>query len=802
MKSRGFYSFLLQYSVILLSVVVTILLATQYYFSYQMVLEFATKRFVHLAKQSSFMVQEKDQQSKEIVSLLGHAPMVKDNAYFDDEEALLKFFITPIKQNNKIFAIYIGYPNGNYFEVVNVNHSPTVSTMFNAPKKARWIVVKVIRQSPLENTAKRISHFYDKNLQYLSELQEHTEYNPLKRPWYKEAVTHQGEVTRGSPYLYYRLKKMGITYALALEDHKSVIAMDVTLEGLSQFLKELKSTTQAEIYMLENDKLIASSEPSHNTLDPQIVQALSSPNKPIDSYRKDGTAYLYMIVPIAHSSGNLKLAFKVEKAQMMKPYLYLIYVEMAVTFLLMLLLIPLVRYLSKSFTQPINHLMKENEKVKQFDFKSVTPIRSDIDELNQLSESMVAMAHSIQAHELKQEELLEAFIHLIADMIDAKSPYTGEHCKRVPLITNMLLDEANRSTKGELRTFHIDDAEVRKGIEWSAWLHDCGKLVVPDYIIDKATKLETVYNRIHEIRTRFEVCLRDAKIKALRSIIDGVPQKEAYREYYVTKEKLKEEYAFIAQMNMGDFKMTPQAKEKLKKIASTTWERHFPKCIGISWQEHERFQCGPKELLPVKERLIYDDEAHKSRRKKSDYTLYKEADVKMDIPSLLYNEGELYNLTVEHGTITKEEKFKIQEHVIHTLTILRGLPWSDKLKRIVEDAANHHEYLDGTGYPRALKEEQLNIPAKIMVIADIFEALTSTDRPYKHSKTLSEAIDIMIVMAQEHKLDATLLELFIEKEIYLIYAKEHLRPEQIDLEHLDHHTILKRIEAIEKKQKG
>jgi len=792
MKHRGFRGFLLRYSLIILASVVTVLLMTQYYFSYQMVLELATKRFEHLAKESTLLIQEKDRKSKEIVALLGHAPMVKDDAYFDNEMALLNFFTTPMRQNNKIFAIYIGYPNGNYFEVVNVAHSPAVRTMFNAPEGARWIVVKVIRQSPMQEKAKRISHFYDKELHYLSKLEEQTAYNPLKRPWYKEAMSHHG-VTRGTPYRFYRLKKMGITYAMALEDQKSVIAMDLTLEGLNHFLYELAQSTQTAIYMLEDDQLIASSDADQSILDRPMKEAFASTKRSLDTYYKDGKAYLYMIIPVEHDSGALKLAFKAEKAKMMQPYLYLIYMEMGVTLLLMLLLIPLVGYLAKRFTQPIDALMKENEKVKALNFKAVTPIKSDIQELNQLSHSMVSMAQSIQAHEAKQEELLEAFIHLIADMIDAKSPYTGEHCKRVPLLTDMLLEEANQSTKEGLESFHIDDPEVRKGIEWSAWLHDCGKLVVPDYIIDKATKLETVYNRIHEIRTRFEVCLRDAKIEALEQILEGATREEAFREYAAEAQKLQEAFRLIAQMNMGDFKMTQEAQEQLHQIASKQWVRHFPKCEGLSWQEKERYRCSKEEELPVVEQLIYDDDALKTVRKESDYQLFKEAGVKMDIPSLLYNEGELYNLEIAYGTITKEEKFKIQEHVIHTLTILKGLPWNDKLKRIVEDAANHHEYLDGTGYPRALNATQLNIPAKIMVIADIFEALTSTDRPYKRSKTLSEALEIMTLMVEEGKLDGTLFALFIEKQIYLTYAKNHLNEAQIDLEAIDEEDLLKRV---------
>jgi len=460
-----------------------------------------------------------------------------------------------------------------------------------------------------------------------------------------------------------------------------------------------------------------------------------------------------------------------------------------------LLLIPLIRRLSRGFVEPIEMLMAENDKVKKREFDKVMPIASRIDELNLFSDSLVGMAKSIKEHEANQEKLLDAFIHLIANMIDTKSPYTGEHCKRVPVLTHMILDEINGSDIEAFKEFSIKDKEILKGIEWSSWLHDCGKLLIPNAVIDKATKLETVYNRIHEIRVRFEVLLRDAQIKYLESILDGESYQKATELFEATKAQLQSDFEFIAKINVGDRKLSEADYERLIRISNITLERNFSKRIGISWQERE-LMGTEEESLPVQENLLVDAKEHMIPRSQSDFLLYEKENVKMQIPKLLYNKGELYNLCISSGTITKEEQFKIQEHAIHTLKILKELPWSDKLKDIVEDAANHHEHLDGSGYPRALKEDELSVPARIMAIADIFEALTATNRPYKESNTLSQAITIMTEMVKAKNIDREIFKLFIEKKIYLKYAKTYLKASQIDLEKINEDAILQELKSL------
>jgi HD-GYP domain-containing protein (c-di-GMP phosphodiesterase class II) len=152
----------------------------------------------------------------------------------------------------------------------------------------------------------------------------------------------------------------------------------------------------------------------------------------------------------------------------------------------------------------------------------------------------------------------------------------------------------------------------------------------------------------------------------------------------------------------------------------------------------------------------------------------------MEVPQYLYNRGELYNLTLERGTLTPEERYKINEHVIMTIRMLERLPFPENMKEIPKIAGEHHEMINGEGYPRQLAKEALSIPSRIMAIADIFEALTASDRPYNQAKKVSEALSIMYKMKKENHIDADLFNLFIRSGAYREYANAYLHPEQID----------------------
>jgi HD-GYP domain-containing protein (c-di-GMP phosphodiesterase class II) len=378
-----------------------------------------------------------------------------------------------------------------------------------------------------------------------------------------------------------------------------------------------------------------------------------------------------------------------------------------------------------------------------------------------------------------QKALMDSMIQLIAGAIDTKSPYTGGHCERVPELAMMLAEEAAKVRAGPLAGFGFKSDEEWREFRIGAWLHDCGKVTTPEYVVDKATKLETIHNRIHEIRTRFEVALRDAEIECLKAVRDGADKADAERRFAERKRELGADFAFIAECNIGGEFMAPEKVERVRRIATQTWLRNFDDRIGLSHEELRRYEGTPPAALPATEQLLADAPHHIISRG-VDKALDPKYRFKVKVPQHLYNFGEVYNLSIARGTLSEEERFKINEHIIQTIVMLETMPFPKELRRVPEYAGTHHETLAGSGYPRRLTKDELTVPARIMAIADIFEALTASDRPYKKAKTLSESVKILHKFKQDNHIDPELFDLFLRSGCYLRYAERYLKPEQID----------------------
>ena len=336
-----------------------------------------------------------------------------------------------------------------------------------------------------------------------------------------------------------------------------------------------------------------------------------------------------------------------------------------------------------------------------------------------------------------QQQLIDAIIALLAGAIDLKSPYTGGHCERVPQLAMRLAEAASGVQEGPLADFCLEGDEAWREFRIGAWLHDCGKVTTPEYVVDKATKLEGNINRIHEVRTRFEVLLRDARIAQLEGQLAGADPVPLQQQYDATAAALQEEFRFVAESNEGGEFFGPEQVERLQQIAQRTWQSHFDYTLGLSWEERER-RCPAgtePELLPVSEPLLADKPWHVIPRPPQQVPDPRYG-FRMEVPEHLYNLGELHNLAISRGTLTAEERYKINDHIVQTIVMLENLPFPRNLSRVAEYAGTHHETLDGKGYPRRLTAAELSVPSRIMAIADIFEALTAADRPYKKGKTL------------------------------------------------------------------
>ena len=408
------------------------------------------------------------------------------------------------------------------------------------------------------------------------------------------------------------------------------------------------------------------------------------------------------------------------------------------------------------------------------------PFRQFVEELSGAAAVAIETRQMAEA----QQRLLDAMIKLLADAIDAKSPYTGGHCERVPQLAQMLLDQAVQADSGAYADFSMSEIE-RYEFRVAAWLHDCGKITSPEYVVDKATKLEGLYNRIHEIRMRFEVLWRDAELVYWQGLAGGAAQQGLQAALERRQAELQEEFAFVARANLGGEFMDEVDIERLRQIGQRRWLRHFDNRLGISRDEEERFKGVPPQPLPVQEPLLADRPeqrqpwgARKPPVVKGDPRNVWGFD--MTLPTNASDQGELYNLSIRRGTLNDEERFKINEHIVQTIIMLSSLPFPRQLRRVPDIAGNHHEKMDGSGYPRRLGKADLSIAERVMAIADIFEALTAADRPYKVPKTLSESVKIMVSMARGNHIDGQLLRLFLSSGVYLQYAERFLQEQQID----------------------
>jgi HD-GYP domain-containing protein (c-di-GMP phosphodiesterase class II) len=343
------------------------------------------------------------------------------------------------------------------------------------------------------------------------------------------------------------------------------------------------------------------------------------------------------------------------------------------------------------------------------------------------SQAAIALTNRMLITQL--EVLFESLIQLINNAIDDKSPYTGAHCERVPTLTMMIADAASKSVDGPLAGFSMNERE-RYELKIASLLHDCGKITTPVHVVDKSTKLETIFDRIEFVSQRFEILKRDAEIKFLHAKLQGADVSAAESEYHAVIKRLDDDRAFVQRMNIGGERRDEKALQidqaRIDQIASLVFK-------------NERGEITP---------FLTDDERE--------------------------------SLSIPSGTLSKVERDIINHHIDATIKMLEALPWPRHLKNVPEYAGGHHERMDGRGYPRGLTREQMSIPARIMGIADIFEALTARDRPYKTGKTLSESLQILGNFKLNGHIDPDLFDVFVREKIYLRYAEQFLEAAQID----------------------
>ncbi|MFZ2725914.1 MAG: HD domain-containing phosphohydrolase [Methylococcaceae bacterium] len=396
------------------------------------------------------------------------------------------------------------------------------------------------------------------------------------------------------------------------------------------------------------------------------------------------------------------------------------------------LAVPLKDYRNETIgiLQLINALDSDNKTIIDFDTVA-----------QRLAEALASQAAIVLTKQqliADLENMFDSLVKLIATAIDEKSPYTGGHCRRVPELTMMLAEAAHNTDHGYLKDFQLSDAD-RYELTIAGWLHDCGKITTPEFVVDKATKLETIFDRIHLLEARFEILKRDAEIALLKQQLamsqceltktgKELPNYCAVQQNYAqTIAQLNEDFAFIKRSNTGSEFISQTDVQRLQAMQNIRWLKN-----GV------------------------------------------------DLP--LLSDNELYNLSISRGTLTAEERKIINNHIVATISMLETIKFPKHLQRVPEYAGGHHERIDGKGYPKGLKREEMSIPARAMAIADIFEALTAKDRPYKAGKKLSEALAILAKFKDDQHIDPDLYDAFIEQKIYMKYASIFLDDFQIDID--------------------
>ena len=494
---------------------------------------------------------------------------------------------------------------------------------------------------------------------------------------------------------------------------------------LEQILFGAKQITNADggtIYLLNADKKLEMAVVKTDSLNIHLGGNTDKPItfKPVELYNEDETPNLSMVVTrsvIEDKPINIEDAYNAQGYDFSGTYEF----------------DKSTGYHSQSFLAvPMkNH---ENDVIgvlqlinaMDLDTKEIIPFSEQDQHLVESLASQAAVAISNKQLIESWNNLFNSFVQLIATAIDEKSPHTSSHCKRLPVITMSLADAVHNTQEGVLKEFLMNDDD-RYELEVAAWLHDCGKLTTPEYVMDKSTKLERIVDRIEMVDIRLALMKREAEIEKLTALAEGHDKDKTNIKYEETIKNLNEAGEFLRRHNKGGEYMHEDDINKVKKWAKLEW----------------------KDNAGVMQPLLSQDEVN--------------------------------NLCIVKGTLTEEERVIINNHIVATIKMLDTLPFPKHLKNVPEYAGGHHERVDGKGFPKGLVKDEMSVQARIMAIADVFEALTARDRPYKDPMKLSEVVSILKRMSETGHIDPDLFDVFIEQSVHIKYAKEFLLPEQNDL---------------------
>ena len=772
-------------------------IALQYYFNQSVVQTSTAQLYQSETNRVRDYINQNDQTAANYSTLLANFNNLVEEQKISHDA--LQLFANVMQKNESYRSISLAFANGDLQQLVSLNKQRVNPPSLQTEDSDRWVFISVSNQ---DNQGLRQIFYFDQAFTLRAQHQEETNVDASKLTWYQNAETLK--VKRSAAYIISQSPILGQTYSVKVPDTDVVLSIETTLSSLSDILNKHSQNKQNyasnELYLYQGNGSIITSNQTHSELKnnnqlpllpyPILTELTQQPVNfhklnPISLNHKKYHLYL---APLnanyndKQSNTDIKnryLAILVPNDILFAESIKQLKMSFIILVVCLIILLPILWLLSSSLIRPIKALIVEIDKVKQGNKQQLQPISSQIEEIQQLNDSMVNMTQSIEVHQTAQKQWMESFIKCIAQTIDNKSPYTAGHCNRIPELSLMLADAIDQSNLPAFKEFKFNNVDEHREFRIAAWLHDCGKITTPQHIVDKGTKLEANYNRIHEIRARFEILWRDAEISYYQQSRVAPEQNKPLKEALIKQQlQLMRDFEFIAKSNIGDQLMTEKDIIRLQTIGEQTWLRYFDDRLGLSPNE-ELNLLEKKQKLPAKERLLNNKKEHLIKRDHHAEFTSKSA-IKMEIPEYQYNLGELYNLSIDQGTLTSEDKFKINQHIISTIHILESLPFPAELANVPRYASAHFERLTGTAYPHKLSANDLSIPERILVIADLFEALTASDKPYKKAKPINIAIDILHQMALDQYIDMDIFKLFLTSGIYLQYANKFLDKKQLN----------------------
>ena len=537
----------IQLTVVTVFIIATTLTAAlaiglQYYFGHSMARQAATNLYSTASSSITAELSSIARVNANVIDLLA------DNGALGNavtERAHLQVFTKVLQKNPLYYGIYLGSGDGSFFEVINLETSDTARQSLRALPSDRWLII-TLRDG--EQGRERYYQYLDEELETRLSRSEPTDYDVRNRPWYTSAM-ESGKMERSAPYLFAQLGVPGRTLSKRILGSDTVVAIDMTLSSISEYLGEHQLSTHGDVYLYSQDgEVIASSLADYSAIPtkpaPQLASSetatqdvnslLAVPDEVLVEIAANanlhgqlretqiqGETYLAYAAPTVEAENPLFVGILTPLDTVVAPFMDKVKLSIGITAIFLLLLLPMSWVFANPIVRPVRQLAAENDKVQRREYDKVQRIPSRVKELDELSASMVNMVESIQAHELAQRQLMDSFIELIAAAIDDKSSYTGGHCERVPELAMMLAQQASESVLPAFTGFSLETEDEWREYRIAAWLHDCGKITTPEHIVDKGSKLEAIYNRIHEVRMRFEVLWRDAEIDYWQQLAAG-----------------------------------------------------------------------------------------------------------------------------------------------------------------------------------------------------------------------------------------------------------------------------------------